>query len=130
MLNHREITTVKSINESLQMIFTKNENLKLKLQSNSLYLSAQVKDPQTQEEISKNNQSFLINSGATKNFVNKQEAKRLNLPIDRLTQPIRVTLIDGNDSIALGLTILSLILLLVLINWLCDREACIELKHH
>jgi hypothetical protein len=100
MLNHGEITPVKSINESLQMIFTKNKNLKLKLQSNSLYLSAQVKDPQTQEEISRNNQSFLIDSGATKNFVDEQEAKRLNLPIDRLTQPIRVTLIDGNDSIA------------------------------
>jgi hypothetical protein len=57
MLNHGEIALVKSINESLWMIFTKNENLKLKLQSNSLYLTAQVKDPQTQEEISKNNQS-------------------------------------------------------------------------
>jgi hypothetical protein len=100
MLNHGEIALVKPINELLRMIFTKNENLKLKLQSNSLYLSAQVKDPQTQEEISRNNQSFLIDSGATKNFVDEQEAKRLNLPIDRLTQPIRVTLIDGNDSIA------------------------------
>jgi hypothetical protein len=58
-----------------------------------------VKDPQKQE-ISKDNQSFLIDSDATKNFVNEQEAKCLNLPIDRLTQPIRVTLIDGNNSIA------------------------------
>jgi hypothetical protein len=100
MLNHGEIAPVKSINKSLWMIFTKTENLKLKLQSNSLYLSAQVKDPQMQEEISKDNQSFLIDSGTTKNFVNEQEAKHLNLPIDRLTQPIRVTLIDGNNSIA------------------------------
>jgi hypothetical protein len=82
MLNHGEIASVKLINKSLQMIFTKNKNLKLKLQSNSLYLSAQVKDPQMQENISKNNQSFLIDSGAIKNFVDKQEAKCSNLPID------------------------------------------------
>jgi hypothetical protein len=82
MLNHGEIAPVKSVNKSLQMIFMKNENLKLKLQSNSLDRSAQVKDPQMQEEISKDNQSFLIDSGATKNFVNEQEAKCLNLPVD------------------------------------------------
>jgi hypothetical protein len=53
MLNHGEIAPVKLVNESIQMIFMKNKNLKLKLQFNSLYLSAQVKDPQMQEDISK-----------------------------------------------------------------------------
>jgi hypothetical protein len=97
MLNQREIALV---NKLFWMIFTKNENLKFKLQSNSLYLLAQVKDPQMQEDISKNNQSFLIDLDAIKNFVDEQEAKCLNLSIDRLSQPIRITLIDGNNFIA------------------------------
>ena len=86
--------------ETLRMISTRSENLKLKLQANSLYLSAQLKDPNTQKDISPDNQSFLIDSGATKNFVDEQEAKRLKIPTEKLNQPIRVTLIDGNDSIA------------------------------
>ena len=85
--------------ETLRMISTRSENLKLKLQAN-LYLSAQLKDPNTQKDISPDNQSFLIDSGATKNFVDEQEAKRLKIPTEKLNQPIRVTLIDGNDSIA------------------------------
>ena len=86
--------------ETLRMISTHSENLKLKLQANSLYLSAQLKDPNMQKDISPDNQSFLIDSGATKNFVDEQEAKRLKIPTEKLNQPIRVTLIDGNDSIA------------------------------
>ena len=82
------------------MISTHSENLKLKLQANSLYLSAQLKDPNMQKDISSDNQSFLIDSGATKNFVDEQEAKRLKIPTEKQNQPIRVTLIDGNDSIA------------------------------
>ena len=86
--------------ETFRMISTRSENLKLKLQANSLYLSAHLKDPISQKDISPDNQSFLIDSGATKNFVDEQEAKRLKIPIEKLNQPIRVTLIDSNDSIA------------------------------
>ena len=86
--------------ETFHMISTRSENLKLKLQANSFYLSAHLKDPITQKDISPNNQSFLIDSGATKNSVDEQEAKCLRIPIEKLNQPIRVTLIDGNDSIA------------------------------
>ena len=82
------------------MISTSNESLKLKLQANSLYLPVLLKDPSTLQDISHDNQNLLINSGATKNFVNEQEAKWLQLPTEKLNQPIRVTLIDGNDSIA------------------------------
>ena len=86
--------------ETFRMISTYSENLKLKLQANSLYLSAHLKDPISQKDISPDNQSFLIDSGATKNFVDEQEAKCLKIPIEKLNQPIRVTLIDSNDSIA------------------------------
>ena len=65
-----------------------------------MYLSAHLKDPISQKDISPNNQSFLIDSGATKNFVDEQEAKRLKIPIEKLNQPIRVTLLDGNDLVA------------------------------
>ena len=65
-----------------------------------MYLSAHLKDLISQKDTSPNNQSFLIDSGATKNFIDEQEAKRLKIPIEKLNQPIRVTLIDGNDSIA------------------------------
>ena len=66
----------------LRMISTHNESLKLKLQANSLYLSAHLKDPKTLQDISSQNQSLLIDSGATKNFVDEQEAKRLQLPTE------------------------------------------------
>ena len=82
------------------MISTSHESLKLKLQANSLYLPALLKDPLTLQDISHDNQNLLIDSGATKNFVDEQEAKRLQLLTEKLNQPIRVTLIDGNDSIA------------------------------
>ena len=87
-------------NEQIRGISVPNESLKLKLQANSLYITAILQDPQTLQDISRDTQSLLIDSGATRNFVDINEAKRLRLPIDRLNQPIRVTLIDGNDSIA------------------------------
>jgi hypothetical protein len=67
---------------------TSNESLKLKLQANSLYLPALLKDPLTLQDISCNNQNLLINSGATKNFVDEQEAKQLQLPMEKLNQSI------------------------------------------
>ena len=70
------------------MISTCSENLKLKLQANLLYLSAPLKDPNMQKDISPDNQSFLIDPGATKNFVDEQEAKCLKIPAEKLNQPI------------------------------------------
>jgi hypothetical protein len=99
MLN-LELQAPKLPTDYLRMISTQQENLKLKLQSNSLYLSACLKDPLTLQDICKDNQSLLIDSGATKNFVDEHEAKRLQLPTEKLKQPIRVTLIDGNESVA------------------------------
>jgi hypothetical protein len=64
------------------------------------YLPALLKDPSTLQDISCNNQNLLIDSGATKNFVDEQEAKQLQLPTEKLNQSIWITLIDGNDSIA------------------------------
>ena len=84
----------------LRAITTHSESLKLKLQANSLYIPVLIRDPQTLQYVSKDKQSLLIDSGATKNFIDEQEAKRLQLPTERLNQSIRVTLIDGNDSVA------------------------------
>jgi hypothetical protein len=74
--------------------------LKLKLQANSLYISARLQDPTTLQDISRKMQSLLIDSGATQNFVDIEEAKQLQLPTERLNQSVRVPLIDGNDSVA------------------------------
>jgi hypothetical protein len=53
-----------SLIQYLQMISTSNESLKLKLQENSLYLPALLKDPSTLQDISCNNQNLLTDSGA------------------------------------------------------------------
>jgi hypothetical protein len=100
MMNQDPEAPDTSTTQHLQMISASNESLKLKLQANSLYLPALLKDPSMLQDISRNNQNLLIDSGATKNFVDEQEAKRLQLPTEKLHQSIRVTLIDGNDSIA------------------------------
>jgi hypothetical protein len=100
MMNQDPAAPDTSLTQHLRMISTSNESLKLKLQANSLYLPALLKDPSTLQDISHNNQNLLIDSGATKSFVDKQEAKRLQLPMEKLNQSIWVTLIDGNNSIA------------------------------
>jgi hypothetical protein len=112
MMNQDPAAPDTSPTQHLQMISTSNEGLKLKLQANSLYLPALLKDPSMLQDISRNNQNLLINSGATKNFVDEQEAKRLQLPTEKLNQSIRVTLIDGNDSIAGLITHTTLLQLL------------------
>ena len=100
MLNPEEYAPNLPPHEHIRGVITQNESLKLQLQANSLYISAKVQDPQTLQNISRNSQNLLIDSGATRNFVDDIEAKRLQLPIEKLNQPIRVTLIDGNDSVA------------------------------
>jgi hypothetical protein len=100
MMNQDSAAPDTSPTQHLRMISTSNEGLKLKLQANSLYLPAFLRDPSTLQDISHNNQNLLIDSGATKNFVDEQEAKRLQLLTEKLNQSIQVTLIDGNNSIA------------------------------
>jgi hypothetical protein len=75
MMNQDPAAPDTSPTQHLRMISTSNEGLKLKLQANPLYLPALLKDPLTLQDISRNNQNLLIDSGATKNFVDEQEAK-------------------------------------------------------
>ena len=74
------------------------DKLQLELQWNSLYIHAAIKlqDQDSSETLIKTH--LLIDSGATRNFVNTDTIINLGIRVETLEKAIQVTLIDGKVS--------------------------------
>ena len=74
------------------------DRLQLELQWNSLYIYASLTllGPTIKSLSLKTH--LLIDSGATRNFVNTRTVQELGIPVETLEKPIQVILIDGKGS--------------------------------
>jgi hypothetical protein len=72
--------------------------LQLELHWNSLYIRASLTMKGTNNLNIKLFTHLLIDSGATRNFVNSETIFKLGVPVESLERPMQVTLIDGKDS--------------------------------
>jgi hypothetical protein len=84
--------------ERIRGIKIDNDNLQLKLHWNSLYIHTSIIMNGLNNIPHTSYTHLLIDSGATRNFVNTDTIIQLGIPVETLENPIQVTLIDGKGS--------------------------------